>query len=402
VLTARRLLALTASASAMAALGLAAAVPAASARTLPAGKITPPAGSASRIMSDLRHAWRITRGRGVTVAVLSTGVDPRAAGLAGKVTAGPDYVKLPRPGRVAGTLIASGIAGGAGGTLVIAPDARILSVRVVPDAGEPGAKKYDDDTFTPDVVASGIRYAVGHGAGVIYVDWVPDGSDTAGLESAVRYALSRNVLVTTPAFWGAASRTDMAYPAAIPGVIAASLVTLPAPARPPSGSVAQMATNDSVLVAAPDNTVHEMGPGFSRPYTVWSDEAAAAWIAGTAALIKSAYPRLPPALAARALAVSARYHPAGGYDVTVGFGLINPYGALTEAGRLAKLPGGPADVDPAARFGAVPPPAEAVHRSAARTAAFAAALAAGVVLLLAALWLARGGLAKGARATRGA
>ena len=39
-------------------------------------------------------------------------------------------------------------------------------------------------------------------------------------------------------------------------------------------------------------------------------------------------------MVARALALSARDHPAGGYRTTVGFGLINPAGALREAGLL--------------------------------------------------------------------
>ena len=36
-------------------------------------------------------AWRLSQGRGVTVAVLDTGVDASAADLAGSVTTGPDY-----------------------------------------------------------------------------------------------------------------------------------------------------------------------------------------------------------------------------------------------------------------------------------------------------------------------
>jgi hypothetical protein len=70
------------------------------------------------------------------------------------------------------------------------------------------------------------------------------------------------------------------------------------------------------------------------PDTVY---AGSAWIAGTAALIKSAYPHLAPALVARAIAISARDHPRGGYNIKIGFGLINPFGALLAAGKLARL-----------------------------------------------------------------
>ena len=54
------------------------------------------------------------------------------------------------------------------------------------------------------------------------------------------------------------------------------------------------------------------------------------------------------------MAASASYHPPGGYNTSIGFGLINPIGALHEASRLAKLrataaPGpAPPDVTPAA------------------------------------------------------
>ncbi len=135
--------------------------------------------------------------------------------------------------------------------------------------------------------------------------------------------------------------------------------------------------------------MNEIGPG-DRPFEVYSVDASPAWIAGTAALIKSAYPGLPPALVARAIALSARDHPVGGYDVTIGFGLIDPYGALVEAGKLATLTATArsAGLDPAARFGSPPGVIDAVHRSAGVLAAFAVVTVLGVILLAAGLVLA--------------
>ena len=374
------------------ALGLAVTVSAASA----ASASTLPAGSASQLISDMRHAWQITKGGGVTVAVLSNGVDPHVTGLAGKVTVGPDYVRLRDPRDLDGTLIASGIAGrapGAGnplGTLGLAPAARIISVRVYPDENEPGSRNFDDSVFSPDMLAEAIRYSVGHGAGVIYIDVPPSLTDSADLDSAVRYALSEGVLITTMAAADNGGPADVTYPGAIPGIIAATMVTLPSPLPPPAGASGSTEANDSVLVSVPDNTLDEIGPR-GQSYTVWSFDASAAWLAATAALIKSAYPRLPPGLAARAIALSARDHPAGGYNVKTGFGLIDPDGALTEAGKLARLSGTAASpsLDPAARFGPAPGVIYAVHRSAARMAVFAAVTVLGVILLVAALLLPR-------------
>ena len=361
-----------------------------------ASAATRPAGSASQLISELRHAWQITKGRGVTVAVLSNGVDPHVTGLAGKVTVGPDYVRLRDPQGLDGTLIANGIAGDAPsagnplGTLGLAPAARIISVRVYPDGHEPGSQNFDNHVFSPDLLARGIRYAVGRGAGVIYIDVPPSLTDSADLDAAVRYALSKGVLITTMAAADNGGPADVTYPGAIPGVIAATMVTLPSPFPPSGGENGSTEANDSVLISVPDNTLNEIGPQ-DQAYTVWSFDASAAWLAGTAALIKSAYPRLPPGLAARAIALSARDRSAGGYDVKAGFGLIDPYGALTEAGRLARLvsPAASGGLGPAARFGPAPGVIRAVHRSAARIAIFAAAAVLGVILLAAVLLRAR-------------
>jgi hypothetical protein len=50
---------------------------------------------------------------------------------------------------------------------------------------------------------------------------------------------------------------------------------------------------------------------------------AGALVAATVALIKERYPYLSPALAGRALAMSARDYPKGGYAPPVGFGVLD-------------------------------------------------------------------------------
>ena len=182
-----------------------------------------PAGSASQLMADLRHAWQISKGHGVTVAVLGTGVDPNAVGLARRVTVGPDYVKLPHPLLLEGTLIANGIAGDRDpdGTLGIAPEARIISVRVIPDIDEPGRQAFENGAPFSGIVASGIRYAVSHGARVIYIDWLPYSVDSEDVDSAMHDALSKGVVITTLARPAAAPDSAVTGACPVTGVCAA-------------------------------------------------------------------------------------------------------------------------------------------------------------------------------------
>jgi hypothetical protein len=356
-----------------------------------------PASAKSRLAAEMRQAWHISRGRGVTVAVLSTAVDS-VSGLTGKLTIGPDYAPLAGASAVDGTVLASLIAGrGTAGTTGMspfgsigrAPGARVLAEQVVDYGIRRGGGKYQKPGTWQAIMARAIRYAVNHGAGVI-VTFESGTADSAALESAVAYAISRNVVVLGTAAAERGKPTPPEYPDSSPDVInftGQSLSGLPQPSKPVSTPA-----NSSVLLTAPDNVLPATGPG-SHPYAAWGDYSEIAWVAGTVALIKSAYPRITPAQVARALAQSASYHPAGGYDTTVGFGLINPAGALHDAARLLRLgttaAPGPGVVRPSARFGVTPVAViRAVHHSTARIAGCAAAIGAGVILLAVALVLA--------------
>jgi hypothetical protein len=351
-----------------------------------------PPGALSQLVSDLNAAIGEATGQGVTIALLSTGVDTSVAGLASRVTKGPDYIFQPQGPltHFYGTLVATTIVGdpdvaGTG----LAPGARILALRVEPDPSEPGYQSfYNDPTFDPQQpLARAIRYAAGHGATVIAID---DSFQTPDPEllDAVSYALSRNVVVVAPedSLTSEPGR-DYPYPAGIAGVIGVSAVTMPGGTAPYSAN--PMEANNSVLISAPANSVPVPPDG----YQLDGSAVAVPFVAGAAAMIKERWPGMSPALVARALAMSARYHPGGGYSPSVGFGVLDPYAAVLDAAKLARLTttapaGAPGTVAAGAHFGggspgvisALPPAGPWYLASWALAVVAVAALACGVIL----------------------
>jgi serine protease len=113
-------------------------------------------------------AWaRGVRGRGVTIAVVDTGVDLKHPDLRAKLVPGKDFVATgadcpagPQDENGHGTHvagIAAAVTNNGIGVAGVAPAARIMPVRVL-DA---------DGSGTSDVIVKGIRYAADHGAKVI-------------------------------------------------------------------------------------------------------------------------------------------------------------------------------------------------------------------------------------------
>jgi subtilisin family serine protease len=337
-------------------------------------------------------AWRQSQGAGVTVAVLDTGVSPGAPDLPpGVVTTGPDYtLGADPPGyvppRLHGSYIASIIAGrgdGPGdsaGIIGVAPQSRILSVRVILDDGEPGMTAYNTEPRYADAIGKGIYYAVAHGASVINMS-LGTGEPSAYLRTAVGYAISKGTVVVASAgnSGTASGYAPYVYPASFPGVIAVAAVTARGRRAPFSEQ------NASVVLAAPG--VGVMGDGPDADFLdADGTSPSAAIVSGVAALIRSRYPRLSPALVEQALVTSTTGRPAGGYDVATGAGEVNAAAALAAAGRLAAaVPdrGLPAT----ARFAPAPGPVQVVRRDTAAAAGYAGAAACGLLLAIAALAL---------------
>ncbi|TDD50457.1 type VII secretion-associated serine protease mycosin [Nonomuraea terrae] len=291
----------------------------------------------------LPEAWRTSKGAGVTVAVLDSGVDPRHRDLAGSVRVGKDFTEGANPpgtspSRLHGTYMASLIAGhghgpgGKRGIIGVAPEADVLSVRVILEDEEPGFREFNSDERFENVVARGIRYAVDEGADVINMS-ISKQLATREERAAIRYAISRGVVLVAAAGNEGDRKTDGAfapysYPAAFPGVVSVGATDR----RLRRATFSNW--NSSVLVAAPGVDIMGAGPG-DEYWVGRGTSQATALVSGVAALIKAEYPDMSPPLVARALTDSATDRPPGGYDTATGFGVVNAARALTEAARLA-------------------------------------------------------------------
>jgi subtilisin family serine protease len=299
---------------------------------------------------SVTSAWTASQGSGVTVAVLSDGVDTSHPDLAGVVTTAPAQAGAP----VAvgqwfgeqGTPIASLIAGhgdgsgGSSGIIGVAPAAHILSVAVTVPADDGQIYNSPADTI-PNAIAAGIRYAVGHGASVIDLpldpgqaisDGLPGNSAAAGgspaEQSAVKYALQHNVVLVAPAGDDATATDAPNYPAAYPGVIAVG-------AFDSAFDKASWTSRQSyvTLTAAGAGVIAASNTG--GYVTMNSTSAASAVVAGIVALIRSRYPNLSVAKVFTALTTTTMYHRANGLTDGSGYGAVDAAAALGAAATLA-------------------------------------------------------------------
>ena len=312
-------------------------------------------------MLNAAAAWQVTRGAGVTVAVIDSGVNPDVSDLAGSVISGPDFTGVstsPASSNwgVHGTWMASLIAGhghdaGLSGVIGIAPQARILSIRVIPDRGDPHYNKYEHEpeTFIQQSLAKGIDYAVTHGARVISMS-IGYSAPSGAVKLALQNAFDHGVVVVASAGnsgdqsgSGHSGQAPESFPANYPGVISVGAVK-------PSGAVAGFSSDNlSVQVAAPGVAVPAQGRD-GQYWWVSGTSPACALVAGVAALIKAKYPHLAPDLVASALTSTTTDRPPGGYDSQVGFGIVDAAAALAKAGKLAGARPADAGIKAAARY----------------------------------------------------
>ena len=345
---------------------------------------------------DVPSLASLATGAGVRVAVVDSGVDAAHPQLRGRVAAGRDFLRAgdAREDCVGhGTSVASVIAAApvdGTGFRGLAPGVTIVPVRISEQeriGGEAVGARGSAADF-----ARAIAWAVdpsGGAARVINLSLVM-AADDVRVRRAVAGAVAAGVVVVAAVGNGGAEGNPTPYPAAYPGVIGVGAVAA-------DGTRAGFSQHGPYVdLVAPGFGVTVAVPG-SGHAAVDGTSYAAPFVAASAALVVQRFPGVTPEEVARRLFATADPAPGGARSDGYGYGVLNPYRALTETlGAPRTAPAAPAVVftdDPA--VGAVRVRRDAAQRRALRVAGSGVAV---LVLLVVAAGVWRGGRRRGWRA----
>ncbi|MBB2967022.1 type VII secretion-associated serine protease mycosin [Leifsonia aquatica] len=276
-------------------------------------------------------AWQTTRGAGVKVAVIDTGVDGSVPDLAGALGAGTDVSGVgaangQKPlgdGDAAnhGTWVASLLAGrGTGdgnGVLGAAPEATILPASVA-------LGKAMGPIGSDEQIAQAIHWAVDNGATVINMSLTRNTLDwPTSWDDAFQYAFQHDVVIVAAAGNRGSGTTEVGAPATIPGVLTVAGVD-----RQGQASFDASSQGITIGVSAPSEQLVGANPGGG--YVQWEGTSGAApLVSGAVALVRAAHPELKAADVIERIIKTAR--PAGGSvpSPIYGFGLLDAAAAVT-------------------------------------------------------------------------
>ncbi|WP_327688220.1 S8 family serine peptidase [Streptomyces tubercidicus] len=295
---------------------------------------TAPVASADQIRKDqwpLRSfgaddIWKVSTGKGVTVAVIDDPVDGSHRDLKGSVLPGKSF--LPGGGTADhpneeyehGTAMASLIAGhGHGpsrseGVKGLAPDAKILPVGIDLGNSESAEKSY----------AEPLRYAVDHGAKVVNMSFEVYSETSPAERAAVDYARKHDVLVVAAS--GNSHSSTPRLPSAVPGILAVGAVDIDLKVWKYSNY------GPHIKLLAPGLRIRSAG--VETPYRLANGTSdSAAYVSAAAALLRSKFPDLTAGQIANRLVKTAglpddmkgKKLP----DPHYGYGFIRPSKALT-------------------------------------------------------------------------
>ncbi len=282
--------------------------------------------------------WKISTGKGITVAVIDTGVN-RIPELEGQVLPGAVFPTGDAPGDKDndyaghGTGISAMIAGtgkhpSGDGAYGLAPGAKILPIRV-PELLE--------DANAPSKVAA-IRYAADSDAKIINISMATGGKpeDDRDRAEAVKYALSKGKLIFAAVGNFGDSTNNILYPAATPGVVGVGAV------ESNGEPTKESQHGPQVDLAAPGMGIVSACTAKSGLCKTHGTSDASALASASAALLWSAHPDWTNNQVLRVL-LNAAGKPADGSERNdyVGYGIVRPRAALQTPGDP-----GPADVYP--------------------------------------------------------
>jgi hypothetical protein len=247
-----------------------------------------------------------TWGRGVTIAILDTGVMPDATFGNGRLRTldiglGTTAGRGEDDGH--GTAVAALAAGASADAPGVAPAANLLSIRVTDASGT-------SDTFT---VAQAILAAADAGAKVINVS-LGGYATNATLAAAIAYATERGAIIVAAA--GNDQAAQLAWPAADARVISVGAVDRA------GQQVAFSNSGPTLSLTAPGYGVQTAWLDNQR-VTVDGTSASAPLVAGAIAAALSQNSSLTPATAAQLLVQTASDAGSPGADASYGSGILN-------------------------------------------------------------------------------
>lgn len=291
-----------------------------------------PARAAEYWLEDygISDAWQTTRGEGVTIAVIDTGIARGRAEFDGAVVGGKDFSGVgAADGRTPvgavdanhGSWVASLAAGrGTGpdtGVIGVAPRASLLSASI----------GFGSSASVPfvDQVAQAMRWAVDRGADVINLSFTTNTLDwDESWDDAFLYAFEHDVVVIVAAGNRGTGTERVGAPATIPGVLTVAGVDK-------AGRVSREASTQGITVGISAPSEQLLGVSADGTVVRWQGTSGAAPIvAGIAALVRAAHPELDAANVINRIIKTAR--PAAGAravpDTLYGYGLIDAAGAV--------------------------------------------------------------------------
>ncbi|TDU04601.1 type VII secretion-associated serine protease mycosin [Streptomyces sp. 846.5] len=286
--------------------------------------------------------WPVSTGKGITVALIDSGVNASHPDLVGQVLPGQNFSGL-SGGAITdvdkdshGTAMASLIAGtGKGlsgqGMYGLAPGVKILPLRVVGKGDNEAAYSAN---YSPQLT-NAIRAAADSNAQIISLSQ-GQMEDVASVRSAVNYALGKGKLVVAAVGNWAKVGNPVNYPAGYPGVAAVGSIN-------EKSQVASYSEYGSqVDFTAPGDNMVNVCNGPSGYCSSSGTSDAAAIFSASAALLWSAHPSWTANQVLLVLKNTASQGDKPGVqDPYYGYGIIRPRIALTSPGDP-----GPANVNP--------------------------------------------------------